>query len=48
MSLLETYAPQVELFVKVCRRLAENNFVTAFGGNAAWKLGDDLILITPT
>lgn len=48
MSLLETYASQVELFVKVCRRLAENNFVTAFGGNAAWKLEDDLILITPT
>jgi len=48
MNLLEKYASQVELFVKVCHRLAANNFVTAFGGNAAWKLEDDLILITPT
>ena len=48
MSLHETYASQVELFVKVCHRLAKNNFVTASGGNAAWKLEDDLLLITPT
>lgn len=48
MLLTETYAPQVELFLKVCHRLAANGFVTAFGGNAAWKLDDDLILITPT
>lgn len=29
-------------------RLAHNTFVTAFGGNAAWKLKEDLFVITPT
>jgi L-fuculose-phosphate aldolase len=48
MSYKEKYSEQVALFVKVCHRLAANKFVTAFGGNAAWKLEDDLILITPT
>lgn len=46
--LIEKYADEVSLFLKVTKRLADNNFVTAFGGNAAWKLEDDLILITPT
>lgn len=48
MSLKEKYAAEVGLFLKVMQRLARNNFVTAFGGNAAWLLDDDLILITPT
>jgi len=42
------YATEVDLFVKVLHRLAANRFVTGFGGNAAWKLDDDVILITPT
>lgn len=48
MSLLAAHADQVEMFVNVCRRLAANRYVTAFGGNLAWKLSDDRILITPT
>jgi len=48
MSLLNEYASQVEKFVKVCHRLAANMYVTGTGGNLAWKLQDDLLLITPT
>jgi L-fuculose-phosphate aldolase len=48
MSLLNQYASQVETFVKVCHRLARNMYVTGTGGNLAWKLQEDLLLITPT
>lgn len=48
MTLKQQRNSEVELFVKVVRRLADNTFVTAFGGNAAWKLDHDLVLITPT
>jgi len=48
MSLFDKYNKEVKLFVKVCHRLAANMFVTGFGGNMAWKLEEDVILITPT
>jgi L-fuculose-phosphate aldolase len=48
MSLSNKYSKEISLFVKVCGRLAKNMYVTAFGGNLAWKLEDDAILITPT
>jgi L-fuculose-phosphate aldolase len=48
MSLIKKYADEVALFVKVTGRLSSNMYVTGYGGNAAWKLEDDLILITPT
>lgn len=48
MSLKKQHAKEVDLFVKVCKRLADRGFVTAFGGNAAWKLGENLLMITPT
>lgn len=48
MSPRDKYAEQNKQFVRVASRLAANGFVTAHGGNAAWKLEDDLILITPT
>ena len=48
MNPRERYAEQNRQFVRVASRLAANGFVTAHGGNAAWKLEDDLILITPT
>ncbi len=48
MKYQKRYRTEVELFVKVLHRLASNRFVTAFGGNAAWKLEEDLVLITPT
>ena len=48
MTYLEKYAQQVKDFVSVCHRLADNMYVTGYGGNLAWKLEDNLILITPT
>lgn len=48
MSLLQKYGSQVEQFIAVCHRLAKNMYVTGHGGNLAWKLEDDLLLITPT
>jgi len=48
MSLSQKYALEVETFVRVCHRLARNMYVTSFGGNLAWKLEENLILITPT
>lgn len=48
MALLERFISHVETFVKVCHRLAQNMYVTGHGGNLAWKLDTDLLLITPT
>jgi L-fuculose-phosphate aldolase len=48
MKLIEKYAQQVEQFIAVCGRLAQHLYVTSSGGNLAWKLEDNLLLITPT
>ena len=48
MSLPDKYSEEIRQFVGVTGRLAANMYVTGYGGNAAWKLEDDLILITPT
>jgi L-fuculose-phosphate aldolase len=48
MKLLKKYAAQAEEFVQVCHKLAQNLYVTSSGGNLAWKLEDNLLLITPT
>jgi L-fuculose-phosphate aldolase len=48
MSLLTTYEKESKLFLKACYRLAANMFVTGYGGNLAWKVEDDVIMITPT
>jgi L-fuculose-phosphate aldolase len=48
MSLFDTYAEEITAFTKVTGRLAANMYVTGYGGNAAWRLEEDLILITPT
>jgi len=47
-NLNEKYRDEVKTFVSVCSRLAKNMYVTAYGGNMAWKLEEDVILITPT
>jgi len=44
----EKYASNIESFLRVCHRLAASMYVTSQGGNLAWKLEDDLLLITPT
>jgi len=48
MSLRDTYREKVDTFVAVCHHLAKHQYVTGHGGNMAWKLEDDLLLITPT
>ncbi len=48
MSLYQTYEAQIAKFVAVCQRLARNMYVTGTGGNLAWKLEENLLLITPT
>lgn len=42
------YQNEILTFVKVCHKLASMHYVTGYGGNLAWKLEEDLILITPT
>ncbi|NDE47278.1 MAG: class II aldolase/adducin family protein [Betaproteobacteria bacterium] len=48
MTIRERYQPQIERFVGVCHRLAERGDVTSHGGNLAWRMGEDVILITAT
>ena len=48
MSYLEKYQGQVKDFVEVCHKLAEHMYATSHGGNMAWKLEENLLLITPT
>ena len=47
MLLIEKYTQEATTFLKCCHRLAANMFVTGFGGNLAWKLEPDVIMITP-
>lgn len=48
MGYAEKYQCEIEEFVEVCHKLSENMFVTSHGGNLAWKLDNELILISPT
>jgi L-fuculose-phosphate aldolase len=48
MSYLKEYGEQVEKFIGVCRKLSTNLYVTSHGGNMAWRLEENLLLITPT
>ena len=48
MTLLERYNSEAEEFLVVCHALAAKMFVTGYGGNLAWKLEDQVIMITPT
>jgi L-fuculose-phosphate aldolase len=48
MPLIDQFRPEVEAFIGVCHALARDLYVTGHGGNLAWRLRDDLILITPT
>ena len=48
MKLMDTYCKQVALFTRACHRLAHHLYVTAYGGNLAWRIEDDVVLITPT
>jgi L-fuculose-phosphate aldolase len=48
MKLMKKYASQVDVFVAVCSKLAQNLYVTSSGGNLAWMIENNLLLITPT
>jgi len=48
MKKLEIYAAEAGEFVRACNRLAQNQYVTSSGGNLAWRLEENLLLITPT
>jgi L-fuculose-phosphate aldolase len=48
MRYAEKYAREIEDFTAVCRRLSDLMYVTSHGGNLAYKLEDDLLLMTPT
>lgn len=48
MSLLKKYESEVGAFIKVCHQLSAKMYVTGYGGNLAWRLEEELILITPT
>ncbi|MFW5754722.1 MAG: class II aldolase/adducin family protein [Marinilabiliaceae bacterium] len=48
MKLIEKYQSEVKQFLKVCHKLAANMYVTGYGGNCAWRLEDNLVMITPT
>ena len=48
MKKIKKYSAEAEEFAGVCNRLAQNQYVTSSGGNLAWRLEDDLLLITPT
>jgi L-fuculose-phosphate aldolase len=48
MSLFDRYPQEGRQVIQVCHSLARNLFVTSQGGNLAWKIEPDIILITPT
>jgi L-fuculose-phosphate aldolase len=48
MTYKSKYQQEIQSFLKVCHELSRKNFVTGYGGNLAWKLEEDVILITPT
>ncbi len=48
MGYFEKYNKQIVDFLSVCKKLGESLYVTSHGGNLAWKLEENLILITPT
>jgi len=48
MKLAEKYSEEICQFIEVLGDLAAKGYVTGCGGNAAWRLEDDVILTTPT
>jgi L-fuculose-phosphate aldolase len=48
MELHERFREEVEVFVEALKSLKEHMLAPAKTGNMAWRLAEDLILITPT
>ncbi len=48
MSLLQKHKEAVDDFLGVCKWLADRRFATSHGGNLAYKVEDNVYIITPT
>jgi len=48
MSYSEKYYDQIKRFIRVCHKLSSEMYATSYGGNLAWRLEEDLFLVTPT
>ena len=48
MSYSEKYYDQIKRFIRVCHKLNSEMYTTSYGGNLAWRLEEDLFLVTPT
>jgi L-fuculose-phosphate aldolase len=48
MSCKKRYQREVEDLLYVCKRLSDRMYVTSHGGNLSIKLGNDLLVVTPT
>ena len=48
MNYPDTYNSEIAQFISVCKALSVNKYVTGHGGNLAWKLEDDVFLLSPT
>jgi len=48
MSYSEKYDDQIKRFIRVCHKLSSEMYTTSYGGNLAWRLEEDLFLVTPT
>lgn len=48
MSYSEKYDDQIKRFIRVCHKLNSEMYTTSYGGNLAWRLEEDLFLVTPT
>ena len=48
MSYSEKYKDQIKRFISVCHKLSSEMYATSYGGNLAWRLEENLFLVTPT
>lgn len=48
MSYSEKYGDQIKRFIRVCHKLNSEMYTTSYGGNLAWRIEEDLFLVTPT
>lgn len=48
MSYSDKYYDKIKRFIHVCHKLSSKMYATSYGGNLAWRLEEDLFLVTPT
>ena len=47
-ALQQKYKSQIEEMIEACQRSAELGYGAGSGGNAAYRVDDNVVLITPT